>query len=111
MYPWTEGIFISYEDQINTRTLPIRRHKVKIETLPSLNENVVKLDNYFHPEELKDAIVEFVDYYSNNRYHESLNNVTPADVLAAKKSTERSLERIKMHQWEKRRQLFYNKSF
>ena len=32
------------------------------------------------PEELKDAIVEFVDYYNNNRYHESLNNVTPADV-------------------------------
>ena len=43
-------------------------------------KNVVKLDNYFHPEQLKEAINEFVDYYNNERYHESLNNVTPADV-------------------------------
>ena len=43
-------------------------------------KNIVKLDNYYSPEELKKAIADFVEYYNNNRYHESLNNLTPADV-------------------------------
>lgn len=29
-------------------------------------KNVVKLNNYYCPEELEDAIAEFVDYYNNN---------------------------------------------
>ncbi len=43
-------------------------------------KNVVKLENYYLPGELERAIASFVDYYNNRRYHESLNNVTPADV-------------------------------
>ena len=43
-------------------------------------ENVVKLDNYFAPEELEAALKKFVYRYKNERYHESLNNLTPADV-------------------------------
>jgi hypothetical protein len=31
-------------------------------------------------DELKAAITRFVDYYNNERYHESLDNLTPADV-------------------------------
>ena len=31
-------------------------------------------------EELKMALKDFVAYYNNERYHESLKNVTPADV-------------------------------
>ena len=43
-------------------------------------KNVVKLDNYFAPEELEAALEKFVYRYNNERYHESLNNLTPADV-------------------------------
>ena len=38
-----------------------------------------QLDPYL-PGDLEHQIGAFVDYYNNERYHESLNNVTPADV-------------------------------
>ena len=37
------------------------------------------LENYFLPGDLKMQIGDFIDHYNNHRYHESLNNVTPAD--------------------------------
>ncbi|HEC42644.1 MAG TPA: hypothetical protein ENI20_07440 [Bacteroides sp.] len=37
-------------------------------------------ENYFIPDELRAALVSFVHYYNNERYHESLENMTPADV-------------------------------
>jgi len=43
-------------------------------------KNVIKLDNYYLPEHLEKRLNEFVNYYNNKRYHESLNNLTPADV-------------------------------
>ena len=43
-------------------------------------KNVVKLEHYYYPEELKAALRDFVTYDNNERYHESLGNVTPADV-------------------------------
>jgi hypothetical protein len=49
-------------------------------------KNVVKLRHYYFPEELKAALKDFtrklrlLPYYNNERYHESLDNVTPADV-------------------------------
>jgi len=53
----------------------------KIERYHRTMKNVVKLDNYYSPEELELAIGEFVGYYNNQRYHESLDNLTPADVF------------------------------
>lgn len=52
----------------------------KIERYHRTMKNVVKLDNYYMPEELKKALEKFVLNYNNHRYHESLNNLTPADV-------------------------------
>ncbi len=43
-------------------------------------KNIIKLEHYYCPGELEAQIAEFVNYYNNHRYHESLNNVTPADV-------------------------------
>ena len=52
----------------------------KIERYHRTMKNVVKLQHYYFPEELKMALKDFVAYYNNERYHESLRNVTPADV-------------------------------
>ncbi len=52
----------------------------KIERWHRSMKNVIKLQNYYSPSELERAIAEWVEYYNNQRYHESLKNVTPADV-------------------------------
>jgi transposase InsO family protein len=38
------------------------------------------LENYYLPGDLERAIADFVDHYNHRRYHESLDNLTPADV-------------------------------
>jgi transposase InsO family protein len=52
----------------------------KIERYHRTMKNVVKLNNYYTPDELRLAIADFVNYYNKERYHESLQNLTPADV-------------------------------
>ena len=43
-------------------------------------KNIIKLDNYYSTEELEREVSAIVNYYNNQRYHEALNNLTPADV-------------------------------
>ncbi len=52
----------------------------KIERWHQTMKNRVLLENYFLPGDLERQIGTFVDYYNNRRYHESLGNLTPADV-------------------------------
>lgn len=52
----------------------------KIERYHRTLKNVVNLENYYLPWELEHQISRFVDHYNNRRVHESLDNLTPADV-------------------------------
>ena len=52
----------------------------KIERWHQTMKNRFLLENYYLPGNLEQQIGAFVDHYNNHRYHESLNNVTPADV-------------------------------
>ena len=52
----------------------------KIERWHRSMKNVVKLENYYLPGDMTNRLEEFVEYYNNERYHESLQNLTPADV-------------------------------
>ena len=70
-------------------------------------KNIVNLDNYYCPDELIEAIDKFVNYYNHKRYHESLDNVTPADVYFGKKEQIlRRRERIKTQNMTMRRALY-----
>lgn len=62
------------------------------------------MENYFLPGDLEAQIAAFVDNYNHRRYHESLGNLTPADVYFGRGRTillER--ERIKRKTIEHRR--------
>jgi putative transposase len=51
----------------------------KIERWHQTLKNRILLENYFFSEDLKAQIEAFVDHYNHHRYHESINNLTPAD--------------------------------
>jgi len=52
----------------------------KIERWHQTLKNRILLENYFLPGDLKQQVAAFVDHYNHRRYHESLGNLTPADV-------------------------------
>jgi putative transposase len=58
----------------------------KIERYHRSMKNILLLENYYSPSELEHQIGLFVDHYNNHRYHEALNNVTPADVYHGRDS-------------------------
>ena len=80
----------------------------KIERYHRSMKNIIKLDNYYSPEELKKRLAEFVEYYNNRRYHESLNNLTPADVFFGRdQKILKRRQKIKRKTMKKRK-LFFN---
>lgn len=84
----------------------------KIERYHRTMKNVVKLENYYSPEDLERALAQFVDFYNHKRYHESLKNLTPADVYhgrAEKILKERA--RIKRETMKIRRKKYLEKKY
>jgi len=59
----------------------------KIERWHQTLKNQILLENYFLPGDLEAQIAAFVGHYNHQRYHESLNNVTPADVYTGRGHT------------------------
>jgi putative transposase len=52
----------------------------KIERWHQTLKNRILLENYYLPGDLEVQIAAFIDHYNHRRYHESLENLTPADV-------------------------------
>jgi RNA-directed DNA polymerase len=50
-------------------------------------KNRILLDNYYLPGDLERKIGAFVEHYNHVRYHESIDNVTPADVYFGRSET------------------------
>jgi len=66
----------------------------KIERYHRTMKNIIKLQNYYLPWELEKEIQAFVEYYNHERVHESLDNMTPADVYNGRAREIRMLRNI-----------------
>jgi len=53
----------------------------------------ILLENYYLPGDLERAVSDFVEHYNQRRYHESLDNLTPADVTSDAASASSTCER------------------
>lgn len=76
----------------------------KIERWHQTLKNRILLENYYLPGDLQAQIEAFIDHYNHHRYHESLNNVTPADAYFGRAETIlKRRERIKQNTIKQRR--------
>ncbi len=76
----------------------------KIERWHQTLKNRILLEHYFLPGDLEKQIEAFVDHYNHRRYHESPDNLTPADVYFGRgESILRDRRRIKRNTLAERR--------
>ncbi len=59
----------------------------KIERWHQTLKNRILLENYFLPGDLEAQITASIDYYNHHRYHEGIDNLTPADVYFGRGKT------------------------
>jgi len=89
--------YLDHQGMEHTRSAPYHpQTQGKIERYHRSIKNVINLQHYYFPGELEHQIEQFVKYYNNHRYHESLNNITPADMYYGKdKQIQSKRDRIK----------------
>lgn len=76
----------------------------KIERWHQTLKNRILLENYYLPGDREAHLARFVDHYNHQRYHESLKNLTPADVyFGRKQAILLKRERIKRETIKQRR--------
>ena len=83
----------------------------KIERWHQTLKNRILLENHYLPGELEARVGAFVEHYNHRRYHESLDNLTPADVYLGRGQTillER--ERIKRRTIRQRRLIHHGQA-
>jgi putative transposase len=80
----------------------------KIERYHRSMKNQILLEHYYLPGQLEARLAEFITYYNNRRYHESLNNLTPADIYFGRAQTILARrQKIKLKTIELRRRLHH----
>jgi transposase InsO family protein len=79
----------------------------KIERYHRSMKNLLLLEHYYLPQELEQGIAEWVQYYNHHRYHESLDNCTPAQVYYNKREEKlKQREKIKQRSLTQRRKSY-----
>ena len=94
----------------HTRGAPVHpQTQGKIERWHQTLKNRILLENYYLPGDLEQKIANFVSHYNHLRYHESIANLTPADVYFGRgQSILKQREGIK-HQTLKNRRLHHSR--
>jgi len=81
----------------------------KIERWHRTMNNQILLNHYYLPSELQKHLQRFITYYNPERYHESLDNLTPADVFYGRgKAILDQREVIKLNTLAMRRKMQYD---
>jgi len=81
----------------------------KIERWHRSMKNQILLNNYYLPGELQEHLQHFITYYNHERYHESLNNLTPADVYYGRgQEILDQRHAIKLNTLAMRRKMYYD---
>jgi putative transposase len=103
------GSWLAEHGMTHTRGKPYHpMTQGKIERYHRSMKNQILLENYYLPGQLEQRLAEFVDYYNSRRYHESLNNLTPADVYFGRGQTILTRrEKTKLKTIELRRRLHH----
>jgi putative transposase len=101
------AVWLSGQGMEHTRGSPSHpQTQGKIERWHQTLKNRILLENYFLPGDLEAQIAAFVEHYNHRRYHESLGNLTPADVYFGRGQTIMlDRERIKRETIKQRRLL------
>jgi putative transposase len=82
------GDYLDKKEMDHTRGAPYHpQTQGKIERWHQTLKNRILLENYFLPGDLKASIGAFVTHYNHQRYHESLSNLTPADIYFGRGQT------------------------
>ena len=104
--------YLQDQNMTHTRGKPYHpQTQGKIERWHQTLKNQILLENYYFPSELEDRVRQFVDYYNHERYHESLNNLTPADVFYGRsQSILDERENIKLRTLAMRQMYYDNQS-
>ena len=74
--------YLEQQGMTHTRGAPYHpQTQGKIERWRRSMKNQIRLNHYYLPSELQEHLQRFIRYYNHERYPESLDNLTPADVF------------------------------
>ena len=106
--------FLKQQNLSHTRGKPFHpMTQGKIERFHRSLKNIINLNNYYLPWDLEEEINKFVYYYNHERFHEGIQNLTPADVYGGKEKeiiNQRYLTKKKTMQIRRRQNLKSDKT-
>ncbi len=102
--------YLAQQGMTHTRGKPYHpQTQGKIERWHRSMKNQILLNNYYLPGELQEHLERFISYYIHERYHGSLNNLTPAAVFYGRaREILEQRKRIKQNTMSMRRKMYYD---
>ena len=102
--------YLEQQGMTHTRGAPYHpQTQGKIEPWRRSMKNQILLNHYYLPSELQEHLQRYIRYYNHERYHESLDNLTPADVFYGRdQDILEQRQQIKHNTMSMRRKMVYD---